>query len=239
MDEAGAELRGRHLGQARSRARLLRRVREAHLVLHPSVLHPIDEPDRVQLLERVVERRDRPGCASELGVRGAEHPERVVVEAPEAVEPVLLDPIVLATPARALAAEAPPLLVDGDLVLFRPVGLARDLERCGKATEPTAKNRDSLSFQFPPLRDELTSMVATTPPSGALPGDQTKSTRATVRRLRRYARDSRGTRGREPPGTEDRCRLRCAPNAGRGSSRAGPCRAPSRRSRSGGRAPER
>src|SRR5262249_10267350 len=55
----------------------------------------------------------------------AHHPEGVVVEAQPDMQAVLLDASMVAAAGRALAAEAPALLIDGDLVAAAVFGVGK------------------------------------------------------------------------------------------------------------------
>src|ERR1044071_1703883 len=98
-------------------------------------------------LERVLPRRQRlMRIAIQLAIHGAHHPKRVRVEAHPDVQAVLFDAIagVGIAAARALAAETPAELIDGDVVMRRePIGGGH---RAGAATE------DCDSHSVPPKR---------------------------------------------------------------------------------------
>jgi hypothetical protein len=81
--------------------------------------------------------------AVELAMTAVEQPERVLIEAEPDVQAVLLDPLMGTASARALAPEAPPLLVEGDrLVVLLPVLPVGQLQGGGDAAGAPAEDRD-------------------------------------------------------------------------------------------------
>ncbi|OLE36556.1 MAG: hypothetical protein AUG48_07010 [Actinobacteria bacterium 13_1_20CM_3_68_9] len=83
----------------------------------PAVVLSVVKNETITALEGILEGRQRRAARpAELLVGVAHEPERVVVEAEPDVKPVLLDPGAsrLVAAARALAAEPPTGLVDGD-----------------------------------------------------------------------------------------------------------------------------
>src|SRR5580693_3872037 len=85
--------------------------------------------------------------------------ERLVIEAAENVQAVLIDAVAIAfahvVAAGAFAAEPPALLIDRDFVFVGPARLFGHIERGGKGADPTAKHRDPLfrhGYRSPILR---------------------------------------------------------------------------------------
>src|SRR5512132_2344191 len=104
----------------------MRRVHAGHLVAlgklreprHPAAPPRLLHDEQARPLEGVLDRADRARrVARELVVALAQQPEGVVVEAQPDVQAVLLDALMRAAPAGALAAESPAELVDGDALV--------------------------------------------------------------------------------------------------------------------------
>jgi hypothetical protein len=85
-----------------------------------------------------------PGGRPNSAYAGLQHAECVLVEPEQDVEAVLLDARVLAAARGALAAEPPPHLIDGDLVLVLPAWRVGDLERAREGGHPATQDRDPL-----------------------------------------------------------------------------------------------
>ncbi len=129
---------GRAAGRQRAR-------RERAGARDPAALPVLVDDDVVARLEgRVPRRQRRLGRAPELLVALLHRVERVVVEAEPDVQAVLEDAVghrALAA-ARALAAEPPAGLVDGDLVAVAQLGRGGQLERGRDRRRPAAEHRD-------------------------------------------------------------------------------------------------
>src|SRR5206468_1293408 len=99
-------------------------------------------------------RQRRVGAAAEFLVDRADHGEGVGIEAEPYVQAMFLD--ALAEPriasARAFAAQAPALLVDGDLVALAPIGLGAQKKRGRQRAGAAAEDGDflDLGHRFPP-----------------------------------------------------------------------------------------
>ena len=136
----------------------------------------LQELHAVSRRERLLDGGDRLARrAVQLGVRGTQGREGVLVPAEPHVQPVLEDAPVRPLPSgRALAAEPPAHLVDGDVVLVLPAGPGREVVRRRERAHASAQDRDlatdPVTHRRPPSRSAAAGCVAESsaaPPGGA------------------------------------------------------------------------